>query len=320
MATIPISFAGGGASGSDDVTASSAQVLKGYTAITSDSDDEPKEGTIPSKSAQTYYASTADQIILSGQYLSGNQTIKAVSQSNLIAGNIRAGSTISVSNGNGNLWSVAGTYSTPTAGRPGISSGAVRSGYSGFVNGGGEIVGSIPDQGGGTIYANTSWQTAANAGHYMTGNVSVAPLSQSGLSSGNICRGNTITINNGSANVWSVTGSNDVYKTVSGQYSIASGDYENKDGTASIWYQGTHVEMYYKNISISINPVYMFTTLIVNGEQRPVFQTPWGMFMYGDFSALSSQSDFFPGGNVIRIFYYMPTNANETVNYTVFGT
>ena len=249
MATIPISFAGGGASGSEDVTASSAQVLKGYTAITSDSDDEPKEGTIPSKSAQTYYASTADQTILSGQYLSGNQTIKAVSQSNLIAENIRKGATISVSNGNGNLWSVAGTYSTPSSGQSPIVAGAIRSGYSGFVNGEGEVRGTIPDQGGGTIYANTSWQTAANAGHYMTGNVSVAPLSQSGLDPANILRNATISISNGSYDVWSVTGSTSGgIKVVSGTvYTTAWFD----DGSQEIY----KVPVGYADIAPGITPI-----------------------------------------------------------------
>ena len=206
MATIPISFAGGGGSGSDDVTASSAQVLKGYTAITSDSDDEPKEGTIPSKLAQTYYASTADQTILSGQYLAENQIIKAVSQSNLSAGTIKKGTTVSDSNGNGNLWSVDGTYSTPSSGQSPIVAGAVRSGYSGFVNGGGEIQGTIPNQAAKTVYVTMSSQTAVASGYYTTGNVNVAALSQSGLSPSNILRNKTISISNGSVNVWSVTG------------------------------------------------------------------------------------------------------------------
>ena len=36
--------------------------------------------------------------------------INAVSQTNLVAGNIKSGTTISISNGNNNLWSVTGTY------------------------------------------------------------------------------------------------------------------------------------------------------------------------------------------------------------------
>lgn len=37
----------GSSVGSDDCTAGKAQVLEGYTAVTSDSDDEPVEGTMP---------------------------------------------------------------------------------------------------------------------------------------------------------------------------------------------------------------------------------------------------------------------------------
>ena len=44
---IPGSFGGGVTSG--DVTASKAQVLQGYRTITSDSDDEVVEGTIPNR-------------------------------------------------------------------------------------------------------------------------------------------------------------------------------------------------------------------------------------------------------------------------------
>ena len=83
MAECLILGVGGGASGSDDVTASAAQVLAPYTAITSDSDGEPKEGTIPTKEAAVYNTSTADQTINSGQYLGGNQTIKAVTTANV---------------------------------------------------------------------------------------------------------------------------------------------------------------------------------------------------------------------------------------------
>ena len=177
MATIPLSFGTGGA-GSDDVTATRAQVLAPYTAITSDSDDEPvegtmvdksgtnqdaeidqngsflrlkipvagfyaltsylraalssfgnaaanqvlkgvkftstaginQEGTIESKSAQTYYTSGSDQTIQAGQYLSGNQVIKGVTTSNIAAGNILNGVNIRVgdSTNSGRIANVTG--------------------------------------------------------------------------------------------------------------------------------------------------------------------------------------------------------------------
>ena len=60
--------------------------------------------------ATTYRASTSAQTIASGTYLTGTQTIAAVSQTNLTAGNIKSGTTISISNGQSNIWSVTGTY------------------------------------------------------------------------------------------------------------------------------------------------------------------------------------------------------------------
>lgn len=72
-------------------------------------------GTIPSKGAATYYATTSDQSIGSGQYLSGVQTIKKLTQTNLTGANILKGKTISIHNGNTNVWSVAGTLAVSSA-------------------------------------------------------------------------------------------------------------------------------------------------------------------------------------------------------------
>lgn len=101
---------GGGGLGSDDVTATRAHVLAPYTAITSDSNDEPVEGTITSVGAATHYATTAERTILSaGQYLSGDQKIGKLTASGLAAANIVKGTTISIHNGSQNVFSVAGS-------------------------------------------------------------------------------------------------------------------------------------------------------------------------------------------------------------------
>lgn len=68
--------------------------------------------SVTTKAAATYRASTSSQTIAAGTYLTGAQTIAAVSQTNLSAANIKAGTTISVSNGSSNIWSVAGTYTS----------------------------------------------------------------------------------------------------------------------------------------------------------------------------------------------------------------
>ena len=60
--------------------------------------------------ATTYRASTSNQTINAGTYHSAAATIAAVSATNLSAENIKSGTTISISNGQSNLWSVTGTY------------------------------------------------------------------------------------------------------------------------------------------------------------------------------------------------------------------
>lgn len=69
-----------------------------------------KTQQLTTKAAATIRASTSQQTIASGTYLTGTQTIAPVSQTNLSAENIKSGTTISISNGQSNIWSVTGTY------------------------------------------------------------------------------------------------------------------------------------------------------------------------------------------------------------------
>lgn len=62
-----------------------------------------KTGVGASTSSQTIYADSGYDALESVQ-------INPVSQTNLVAGNIKSGTTISISNGSTNLWSVTGTY------------------------------------------------------------------------------------------------------------------------------------------------------------------------------------------------------------------
>ena len=66
---------------------------------------------ITQKAAATYNTSTTDQTIASGQYLSGTQTIKAVTVSGLSASNIASGVTVKVGDANDDdrITSVTGT-------------------------------------------------------------------------------------------------------------------------------------------------------------------------------------------------------------------
>ncbi len=87
--------------------------------------------SVTTKAAATYRASTSAQTIESGTYLTGTQTIAAVSQTNLSAANIKAGTTISVSNGSSNIWSVAGTFTSDAT----AAAADIASGKTAYVNG-----------------------------------------------------------------------------------------------------------------------------------------------------------------------------------------
>ena len=69
--------------------------------------------SVTTQAAQTIYPSTSDQTINSGRYLTGNQTIKAVTTTNLSADNIKSGVTVQVgdSSDSDRVASVTGTYS-----------------------------------------------------------------------------------------------------------------------------------------------------------------------------------------------------------------
>lgn len=71
---------------------------------------------LPAQAAQTIYPSTADQVIDSGKWLAGVQTIKGVAISNILASNIKQGVTVKVGDANNaeRIVNVTGTYkSTP---------------------------------------------------------------------------------------------------------------------------------------------------------------------------------------------------------------
>lgn len=207
-----IEGAGGGGVRSSDVTASAADILSGKYDLTAQSDDEVVPGTMPNngtvnhslpingsftiaqgyhsgsgkvtqnittKAAATYYATTSDQTISSGQYLSGAQTIKKLTQTNLTGANIKPGVTISVNNGNANVWSVAGTMASKAAA---------------------------------TYYPTTSDQTIA-ANQYLTGAQTIKAVTQQNLVASNIKKGVTVYVKNGSGNIFAVTGTWEGYVT-----------------------------------------------------------------------------------------------------------
>lgn len=69
--------------------------------------------SVTTQAAQTIHPSTSDQTIASGRYLTGTQTVKAVTLSNLTAANIKSGVTVTVGDSTDSdcVASVTGTYS-----------------------------------------------------------------------------------------------------------------------------------------------------------------------------------------------------------------
>lgn len=93
-------------------TVASSNLLSGYTAT--GADGESVSGGIATQAAQTIHPSTNDQTIASGKYLTGAQTIKAVTTTNLTSENIVSGVTVKVGDSTDDdcVASVTGTAET----------------------------------------------------------------------------------------------------------------------------------------------------------------------------------------------------------------
>ena len=215
MADCLILRTGNGGAGSDDVTATANHILAPYTAITSNSNDEPITGTIQSKAATTYNTSTSDQTIKSGQYLSGDQTIKGVTTSNIDAGNIKKGVVVKVGDVNsaGRIKDITGTYTTVSSGQSALTAATLRKGYSGFANGGGEVKGNMTEKTAATYNTSKTDQTIAKD-QYLTGAQTIKAVTTANISASNIKKGVTVTVGdaNDADRIASVAGT---YSTVS---------------------------------------------------------------------------------------------------------
>ena len=153
---------------------SGSYILSGHSAY--DNAGNLIVGTISSKTAATYYPSSSDQTISSGQYLSGDQTIKAVTTTNVTAANIKYGVTAEVgdSTDSDRVTSVTGTFTATPTGKTAVTAAAMRSGYSGFINGT-QVDGTMPDTSVTTAISNTGMSTYFDSGSASSNSVSLTP-------------------------------------------------------------------------------------------------------------------------------------------------
>ena len=150
---------------STGVVTGSATVTEGYVTDATLS----KTLQLTTKAAATYNTSTSDQSIAENRWLTGAQTIKAVTTSGIAAGNIKTGVAIKVGDENsaGRIASVTGTFtdsSTVSSGQTAAAAGQMLSGYSAWVDGA-EIKGSIETKTASNMSVSGATVTA-QAGYY----------------------------------------------------------------------------------------------------------------------------------------------------------
>ena len=99
---------------SQDTASSASHIRSGYTAHLNDGTqvEGTYSGSSPTIQSLTVNPSTTQQTFnASGVDGYKPVTVSAVSQTNLTAANIKNGTTVTISNGTSNLWSITGTYS-----------------------------------------------------------------------------------------------------------------------------------------------------------------------------------------------------------------
>lgn len=177
MGKVSISGVGGAGGGSDECTATRAELLKGYTAITNDSDDEAFEGTL-----ELTGDATDSQVLDKKTYYNKDVKIRrtgTMQNVGSVSVSLNAGGNYTIPGGyhNGTGKVTANTLASQTPGN--ASSGQMLTGYNGWVNGQ-RVNGNIPIQGADEAADRawaTNWSTwgggeiflGVRNGHYLNG-------------------------------------------------------------------------------------------------------------------------------------------------------
>ena len=204
MSEVLIPIGGSGGMSSDEVTASRKDILQGKTTVTSDSNDEIMEGTMPNcgsktaelacggsytipegyhngsgkvtaKSLAAQTAATAGAgDILSGKtaYVNGNKVAGTMPNRGAVTQALNCGGsyTIPVGYHNGSGKVAANSLASQTAAN--AVAGNILKDKTAWVNGN-KITGTIPSLAGSTITPSSAQQTVACSGKYMSGNIIV---------------------------------------------------------------------------------------------------------------------------------------------------
>lgn len=184
MGKVSIPASGGVGAGSDECTATRIEVLKGYTAITGDSDDEVVSGTLE------LTGDAADsQVLIGKSYYNINPKNKrtgSMVNNGAVSQTLNNGESYTIPTGyhNGSGKVTANSLLSQTSAT--ASSAQILSGYTAWVNGS-MLTGNIASLAGQTINPTTSQHTISCSGKFMTGNITVNGVSN--LSAANIKKG-----------------------------------------------------------------------------------------------------------------------------------